>query len=243
MDTAEFLMARMRQGERLLRSWKDGRARILGYLEDYAMVGLGLLALYEATFDRRWLDESRRLADGAIGLFWDAEGQGFFDTGIDQERLVVRPRNQFDNAMPCGTSVAIEWLLRLGLFLGEDRYESLAMTALRPLADLMSRHPSGFGRYLAALDLHLGPVTEVALIWPEGRDQSSAAPLLRAVFEQYRPNRIVAGSGEPAPADLPLLAHRRALGGAPAAYVCRRYVCGAPTADPAELATLLERGV
>src|SRR6185503_3728538 len=112
VDNGRFLTTSMMDGGRLMRSWKDGRAKIKGYLEDYAMVGVGLLALYEATFDRRWLDESRRLAEQALVLFWE-EGEGiFFDTGIDHEALVVRPRNLFDNAVPCGTSVTIEWLLK-----------------------------------------------------------------------------------------------------------------------------------
>ena len=147
---AEFITGQMVKDGRLLRSWKDGRARITGYLEDYAMVGAGMLALYEATFDRRWLDESRRLADEALRLFWVAEREAFFDTGHDQEALVVRPRNLFDNAVPSGTSVAIDWLLRLAVVLGETRYEATALAALRPMADLIQRYPSGFGRGPAA---------------------------------------------------------------------------------------------
>jgi len=111
--SAEFLTTAMMDGGRLLRSWKDGEARIRGYLEDYAMVGFGLVAVYEATFDRRWLDESRRLAEAALALFWDEEREAFFDTGTDHEALVVRPRNLSDNAVPSGASVAIDWLLRL----------------------------------------------------------------------------------------------------------------------------------
>ena len=97
------------------------------------------------------------------------EREAFFDTGTDHEALVVRPRNLFDNAVPSGTSVAIEWLLRLAAVLGEARYEAIALEALRPMADLMTRYPTGFGRYLSALDFHLGPVTEVALVGPRAR--------------------------------------------------------------------------
>ncbi|HET8530675.1 MAG TPA: thioredoxin domain-containing protein, partial [Methylomirabilota bacterium] len=178
---AEFLTRQMVRDGRLLRSWKDGQARITGYLEDYSMVGAGLLALYEATFDRRWLDESRRLAEEALRLFWSADLNAFFDTGDDQEALVVRPRNLFDNAVPSGTSVAIDWLLRLAVILGDERYQAVALAALRPMADLIQRYPSGFGRYLSALDFHLGPVAEVALVWPRGQERA-LAPLLDTVF-------------------------------------------------------------
>jgi hypothetical protein len=241
---AEFLTRQMVRDGRLLRSWKDGQARVTGYLEDYAMVGVGLLALHEATFDRRWLDESRRLAEEALRLFWSADLNAFFDTGDDQEALVVRPRNLFDNAVPSGTSVAIDWLLRLAVILGEARYEATALAALRPMADLMQRYPSGFGRYLSALDFHLGPVAEVALVWPRGQERA-VAPLLDTVFGRYRPNRVVVGAaeGDPAGAGLPLLAERTAVGGRPTAYVCQHYVCQLPVTEPDALARQLDAGV
>jgi uncharacterized protein YyaL (SSP411 family) len=241
---AEFITGQMTRDGRLLRSWKDGQARITGYLEDYAMVGAGLHALYEATFDRRWLDESRRLADEALRLFWVSEREAFFDTGHDQETLVVRPRNLFDNAVPSGTSVAIDWLLRLAVVLGEERYEAAALAALRPMADLMQRYPSGFGRYLSALDFHLGPVAEVALVWRAG-ERAALAPLLGTVLGRYQPNRVVVGAEEGAAgaAGLPLLAERPTVDGRPTAYVCEHYVCQLPVTDPEALARQLDAGV
>ena len=241
---AEFLASSMVRDGRLLRSWKDGQARITGYLEDHAMVGAGLLALYEATFDRRWLDESRRLAEETLRLFWNTERATFFDTGHDQESLVVRPRNIFDNAVPSGTSVTIEWLLRLAIVTGLERYEAIALQALRPMADVMQKHPSGFGRYLCALDFHLGPVAEVALVWPAGAERA-AAPLTETVFRRYQPNRVVVGTaaGAPGAAGLPLLADRGAVEGKPTAYVCRRYVCQLPVTEPDALARQLDAGV
>jgi hypothetical protein len=241
---AEFLTTRMVRDGRLLRSWKDGVSRITGYLEDYSMLGAGLLALYEATFERRWLDESRRLAEEALRLFWSAEREAFFDTGHDQEALVVRPRNIFDNAVPSGTSVAIDWLLRRAVILGEERYEAIALTALRPMADLMQRHPSGFGRYLSALDFHVGPVAEVALVWRTGGEQA-LAPLVDTVFRRYQPNRVVVGAAEgaPAAAGIPLLAQRGTLGGKPTAYVCQHYACQLPVTEPEALARQLDAGV
>jgi uncharacterized protein len=241
---AEFLTRQMVRDGRLLRSWKDGQARITGYLEDYSMVGTGLLTLYEATFDRRWLDESRRLAEEARRLFWSAEREAFFDTGHDQEALVVRPRNLFDNAVPSGTSVAIDWLLRLTVITGEERYEKIALEALRPMADLMQRYPSGFGRYLSALDFHLGPVAEVALVWRSGEERA-LGPLLDTVFGRYQPNRVVVGAaeGDAAAAGLPLLADRATVGGRPTAYVCQHYVCQLPVTEPEALARQLDAGV
>jgi uncharacterized protein YyaL (SSP411 family) len=241
---AEFLTDQMMRDGRLLRSWKDGQSRITGYLEDYAMLGVGLLTLYEATFDRRWLNESRRLADEALRLFWSPDREAFFDTGHDQESLVVRPRNIFDNAVPSGTSVAIEWLLRLAVVFGEERYEAIALRALRPMADLMQRYPSGFGRYLSALDFHLGPVAEIALVWPPG-EEPDLAPLVDTVFRRYQPNRVVVGApeGSSDAVGLPLLAERGAVNRRATAYVCQHYVCQLPVTEPEALARQLDTEV
>jgi uncharacterized protein YyaL (SSP411 family) len=246
VKNAEFLTTQMVDGTgRLLRTWKDGQAKIKAYLEDYAQVGVGLVALYEATFDRRWLDESRRLAREAIRLFWDDERDIFFDTGVDQEALVVRPRNLYDNAVPSGASSAAEWLLRLALYFDDQQFESLALKVLRPMADLMGRHPTGFGRYLGALDFHLGPTAEVALVWPASANQTSIAPLLQEVFGRYLPSKIVAGAPEDASAasGIPLLAERRAVDGKPTAYLCRRYVCELAVTTTEDFARQLEAGV
>jgi uncharacterized protein YyaL (SSP411 family) len=136
--------------------------------------------------------------------------------------------------------VIVEVLFRLAVFTGEERYEWHALRALRPMADLISRSPTGFGRFLCALDFHLGPVSEVALVWPPGKN--GLEPLLAEVFGRYLPNRVVVGcaDGEPAArAGVPLLESRPAVGGKATAYVCQRYVCRSPTTDPEELARQL----
>jgi uncharacterized protein len=229
----------MRQDGRLRRTWKSGQARLKAYLEDYAMVSAALIDVYEATFERRWLDAARELADDMVRLFWDDQLEGFYDTGHDHERLVVRPRNLYDNAVPCGTSVAIETLLRLAALTGEGAYETRALTALRPLADLLGRHPTAFGRFLCALDFHLGPKVEVAIVSPGGRGE----PLAAEVFGRFLPNRVVAGmvAGDAlAAAGVPLLEGRAMIDGKTTAYVCRNYACELPVTDPTALARQLE---
>jgi len=237
---AEFLLGQMRVNGRLMRTWKGGQARILGYLEDYAMVAAALIDVYEATFERRWLDEARGLCGEMLRLFWDDALEGFYDTGSDAEQLIVRPRNLFDNAVPCGTSVAIETLLRLSELTGDQAWQARALQALRPLADLMTRHPSGFGRFLCALDFHLGPRVEIALI---GEDGNGLTPLVAEVFGRFLPNRVVAGmpaADARAAAGVPLLESRGAIDGRATAYVCRNYACELPVTDRAALARQLE---
>ena len=238
VKNAEFLLTQMRQDGRLLRTWKDGRAHLKGYLEDYAMVAGALVDVYEATFDRRWLDEARTLADDMLRLFWDDTIDGFYDTGQDHERLIVRPRNLFDNAVPCGSSVAIETLLRLAELTGEPAYETRATAALRPMADLLGRHPSGFGRFLCALDFQLGPRVEVALV---GAVADGLQSLVDEVFGRFLPNRVVAGLvGGDARGRLPLLESREAVGGKATAYVCRNFTCDLPATDRQTLARQLD---
>ncbi len=238
---AEFLLSALVVDGRLLRSWKDGRARLLGYLEDHAMVADGLLALHQATLDGRWLDEARRLADAMLDLFWDAEVEGFFDTGRDHEALIVRPRNLFDSAIPSGSSVAADVLLRLAVLTGETAYERRAVETLRAVAPLMARYPAGFGRFLAALDFHLGSPVEVAVVWPAGPPPAAGEPLLAEVFRRYLPTRVVTGAAAGERADLPLVAGKPAREGRATAYVCERYACQAPTTDPAVLGTQLDQ--
>jgi uncharacterized protein len=239
---ANFVLTAMRSGGRLQRTWKGGEAKLNGYLEDHAMVALALVAVYEATFERRWLDEARALADVMLALFWDDAIEGFYDTGKDHEALIVRPRNLYDNAVPCGSSVAIEALLRLALLLGEPRYEDNAVKALRPMADLMSRYGAGFGRFLGALDFHLGPVVEVALI---AAPQGGWSPLAEEVFGRYLPNRAVVGAVEgdrKTAAGIPLLEGRGTLDGRVTGYVCRNYACQLPTTEPGVLGSELDAG-
>jgi uncharacterized protein YyaL (SSP411 family) len=238
---AEFVLDSMRVNGRLLRTWKAGQAKLKGYLEDYAMVAAALLELYAATFDRLWLDEARGLADAILRLFWDESVGGFFDTGADHERLIVRPRNLYDNAVPCGSSVAVEVLFRLAALTGEERYERHALAALRPMADLMSRHPTAFGRFLCALDFHLGPRVEIALVAPTKVEET--APLAEEVFGRWLPNLVAAGmvSGHrEGAAGVPLLEGRAAIDGKATAYVCRNYACELPVTDRAALAKQLD---
>jgi uncharacterized protein YyaL (SSP411 family) len=233
---AEFLLTSLVHEGRLLRTWRDGRAKLNGYLEDYAYLIDALLSLYEATFDQRWLDEATHLAGGMIDLFWDSDQRVFFDTGRDHERLVVRPRDTFDNATPSGGAAAAMSLLRLAVFTGKDEYERHAVDSLRSVRDFVGRMPSGFAHWLAALDFYLSTPKEIAVIGPS--DDPATKALLAVIRERYLPNRVIAG-GEEAADYSPLLEGRAPVDGRPAAFVCDHYVCGLPVSDPEALATQL----
>ena len=247
-DNAAFLLEHMRPEGRLLRTFREGQAKLLGYLEDYAFAADGLLALYEATFELRWLRESVGLADEMLRLFWDEELGGFYDTGIDHESLVVRPRDIFDNAQPCGGSVATDVLLRLAIITGKEEYQARAAQPLRAIHQLMSRAPGGTGQWLAALDFYLSLPKEIVITGP--RTDSRTQALLEAVFQRYLPNRVVMGAPNGVQnlgaaeqsfvTALPLLEQRGLDEGQPTAYVCQHYVCQLPVTDPDALARQLE---
>ena len=237
---ARFITENLQSNGRVLRTYKDGQAKLNGYLEDYSFLADGLLAVYELTFDDHWLNEARRLADAMLDLFWDPDDQVFYDTGKDHETLLVRPRDVFDNATPCGSSVAADVLLRMALLTGDDNYRTVATSALRSLGPMLSQYAGGMGRWLAALDFHLGQPKEIALIGDLNSD--AAQELLEEVYFRYMPNRVLAASeqGDPAGSHpIPLLRHKTLVDGQPAAYVCRNYVCQLPVTTPTTLATQL----
>ncbi len=236
---AEFLVDTMKPQGRLLRTFRGGQAKLLGYLEDYAFVADGLLALYEATFQQRWLDEAISLADSMVELFWDEEAGAFYDTGSDHEALVVRPRDVFDNAQPCGGSVATELLLRLAVITGNQEYALKGVAPLRALRDLMGKAPAGTGHWLAALDFHVSSPKEIVIIGP--KQDLATQRLLETVYGRFLPNKVVVGAEGPTeePAQMPLLQDRGMVDGKPAAYVCQNYVCQLPVTEPEALAQQL----
>ena len=242
-ENAVFLLEKLVVDGRLRRSYKDGQARLNGYLEDYACVADGLVELYEATFETRWLREAASLADAILGLFWEEAEGAFYDTAADHEELVTRPRDVYDNATPSGNSVAVDVLLKLSVLLEREDYRERAGAVLDNLSGGMVQVPGAFGRLLSALDFYLSTPYEVAIIGE--REAPDTKMLLETVYSSYLPNKVVAGSSEndeEATQLVPLLANRPMRGGRATAYVCVNYACQSPTTDPAELARQLGVG-
>ena len=239
---AEFLYATMRRDDdRLLRSWQAaaGDARYNAYLEDYAFLADGLLALYETTFDPRWFAWARELADRMLAHFSDPAG-GFFDTSDDHEALLHRPKDVQDNATPSGNGMAAHVLLRLGLFTGEGRYRDTAERMVAGLYEPMARYPGAFAHWLGAAAFILSQPLEVAVAGDPAAADTRA--LLDVAQRAFRPNLVIAAGEGKAAEVVPLLAGRDRLDGRAAAYVCRRFVCRRPVAEPAALAAQLDEG-
>jgi hypothetical protein len=237
---ADFILTRMRTPDgRLLRTWSAGAPpKLNAYLEDYAFLIDGLVTLYEATFEPRWVEAALSLADVMVDQFWDDAEGGFFYTGRDHESLIARGKDPHDNAIPSGNAMAVTGLLRLVKLTGRRDLREKAETTLRLYRGLLAEHPLAAGQMLLALDFHLGPVEEVAVVGdPQAEDTRR---VLRALRTDLRPNQVVAlkAPGATAREDLlPLLAGKEAQG-AVTTYVCRDFSCQAPLvgAEAAEAA-------
>jgi hypothetical protein len=225
----------------LLRSWRNGTPGGVAYADDHALLASAMLALFSRTGDLRWFREARRLADDLVRLFADEERGGFFQTGIDGDPLVVRPKELYDNAVPSGNSVAAEVLQRLALLTGDRDLERIGVSALRPIRDVLGRAPAGFGHALQALDLYLGPSQEVAVVGASG-DPATRKLIDEIVTARFLPNVVVAVAApedREAAAEVALLRDRPMVDGKPTAYVCRRFACRLPVTTPEALAAQL----
>ena len=239
---ATFLLDTLRQPQdgRLLRTYKDGQAKLKGYLEDYAFLIDGLLALHEATLELRWIQEARSLADAMIDLFWNEAEQAFYDTGHDHEELIIRPRDVFDNATPSGGAMAADVLLRLTILSGKQEYTRRATATLRSMRTVMAQAPLGFGQWLCALDFYLSTPKEIAIAGPW--DHAGTQALLDQVYGRYLPNKVVTGYDPSQPEavdEIPLLEDKDMINGQPAAYVCQNFACLLPATEPEALAKQL----
>lgn len=229
---AEFLLTEMKKDGRLVRTWKDGRAKLNGYIEDHANVADGLIELFKSTGEVRYVLEAKELAETMIAEFWDGEDGGFFFTSNSHEELIIRNKEFYDNATPSGNSAAADVLLKLARIFGDGRFERFAMTILRLAAGQIKRHPQGFGRSLSTLEFSLSPSKELVIVGEAGNE------LQRAVGEMYLPN-IITVFTETGSDELELLKNRSTVEGKPAAYVCENFACLRPVTTHEELRGIL----
>ncbi len=223
---------------RALRSWRDGSARIPGFLEDHAALALGFVALYQLTFDRDWLDDAIALNAHCVRWFWDDEAGAFFDTAHDAEPLVTRPRDVTDNAVPSGNSLAVELQLVIATMTGDIAMRRRADYVLATLAEPLRRSPLAFGHLLGAADLAVRGATELAIAGQPDGDTFRA--LAREAGGTYAPALVVVGGAGAAVDGLALMEGREAVDGTARAFVCRNQACGLPTSEPAELRSQLQ---
>jgi len=233
---ASFLLEKGSQDGRLVRRYRQGEQLGLGFLEDYAFFVQGLLDLYEASFERRWLDEAVRLGTDMVELFWDSEAGGFFSSSQQHEALIVRSKEFYDGAVPSGNSVAFLNLLRLEEFTGSAEFRSKADSLAAVAAGVLAKSPQSYPRLLCAAFFRLQGAKEVVIIGPPGDPVTQ--PLLDEVRRVFLPAKIVVyvesdQQAEAFASVVPLLEGRKALGGKATGYVCRGGTCKLPAKDAA----------
>jgi uncharacterized protein len=244
-EAATFALETMRdEGGRLLHRYREGQAGIAALLDDHAFLVWGLLELYEATFEARWLEAALELTDAMIEHFWDDRGSGgFFTTADDGEALLVRQKTIYDGAIPSGNSVAMWNLLRLARITGRVDLEDLADRTGRAFSARIKRAPSVFTQFLVGLDLAVRPGRAVVVAGDPADEQTQA--LLDAARRGYAPGRVVllrsTKEEQPAITKLaPYTVEQREVDGHAAAYVCEGDRCSRPVTTPDELLALLE---
>ena len=239
-DAATFLLTHLRDAAgRLLRASSGGPGRILGYLEDHAFLLEATIVLFEATGEPRWLVEAIELAEQLLARFHDDEHGGFFSTAADHDDAPgLRRKDLEDHPVPAGGSSAALGLLRLAALTGERRYHEAATGQLRLVAGIASRHPTAFAHLLQAVDLHVHPPKEVAIVGPAGPEREA---LVAVVHERLRGDVVLAVGDGQDEGGVALLADRPlGPGGGPAAYVCEGFACRAPVYGQHDLRTLLD---
>ena len=238
--TVEFIFGRMFRDGYLLHVYKDGQAKLRGYLDDYAFVALGLLDLYEVLLDRSLIDRAMELADIMLREFWDERGGGLFYTGKSHQPLISRAKPVFDASIPSGNAIAAQLLLRLYHLVGAEDYHTRAETILRSYYDAMVSQPFGFAHMLCALDQYLHPAKEIVIVGE--RSDARTTDLIKEIHSLYLPNKavLIFAPGESLEKVSPLMVGKQQIDGRPTAYVCQNFTCSAPVTSWAELKRLLE---
>ena len=238
--TVEFIFGRMFRDGYLLHVYKDGQAKLRGYLDDYAFVALGLLDLYEVLLDRSLIVRAMELADIMLREFWDERGGGLFYTGKSHEPLISSAKPVFDASIPSGNAIAAQLLLRLYHLVGVEDYHTRAETILRSYYDAMVSQPFGFAHMLCALDQYLHPAKEIVIVGE--RSDARTTDLIKEIHSLYLPNKAVQvfAPGESLEKVSPLMVGKQQIDGRPTAYVCQNFTCSAPVTSWAELKRLLE---
>jgi len=238
---ADFILTQLsREGGRLLHTWRAGQARLDAYLDDYSYFINALVTLYEATFNERWIDHAVRLADLMLNHFEDKDRGGFFFTADDHEQLIARNKDLHDASVPSGNAMAATALLRLGKLCGKTEYLDAAARTLTVARPTMERVPTAVGQMLIALDLYLGPSSELVLI--AGTDENSNQKSIAALQEVFLPRAVTAyrnpsamtKTAQSRPLD-PLFTGRETVAAEPTLYICQNFTCQAPIAGVAQI--------
>ena len=239
MRNANFVLSQLyKEDIGLFRTWRNGEANTMAFLEDYSATILALLSLYQTDANPRWYQAALKLSDEMLAYYSDPSG-GFFDTHDQHEALILKPKDIQDNATPSGNSLAAAALILLSAYTGNTGWRELAERMCSDIQGYAVRAPTALSQWLCAIDLAVNPIYDIALLGKDDRD--NFADLLRIVWSTYRPNIVLASALLPLTgAEPPILAQRTLLEGRPTAFVCRDFVCNLPVNQPEDLRNQLD---
>ena len=242
MKAADFLLLVHRTSEgTLLRTSRQGRAHLAGVLEDYAYLAEGLIDLYEASAQERYLTAALQLGEQIVESYQDEDQGGFYTTAKMHETLIVRAREGADGATPSGNAVAVSALARLSFHYGRQDLREAAIGGIRAYGRQIARYPRAFSKSLAVVDLLAEGPIELAFVGAPNDPGLEALQL--AVREVFLPHRVIAsGDGTGTPSGHPLLAGKELVEGKAALYICRNFSCQRPITDPREVTEALPSG-
>jgi hypothetical protein len=221
-------------GHRLFRRYRDGDVAYPGYLDDYSNLVWGLIELYEATFETRYLEEAINLNHSMIDLFWDETHDGFFYSGKDNEVLIKQSKEIYDGAIPSSNSVATLNLVRLSRITGNVDLGRKAEQVAGTFAKRIKAYPSAYTQFLAALDFIIGPSQEIVVV--DIQNGEGAAAMIETIHERFVPNKVLllrpAGQeGEKITALAPFVKNLSVKEDSVAVFLCEGHSCQSPITE------------
>jgi uncharacterized protein len=234
---AHFLLLKMRdsRNKRLWHSYKAGRARQVGFLDDYATLIAGLLALYQVTFTESWLREADQLTQYVLAHFDDPSGDPLlFYTDASGEELIARRKELFDNVIPASNSIMATNFFTLSILLDQPEYNDRADRMIGVMDSVISKHPGDLANWAALYVRRTRPAVEIAIVGPE------ALAFRQALDGVFNPNVVFCGTESSKPTNLPLLESRGMIDGKTTIYVCQDRVCQLPVTTVAEALALMK---
>ena len=237
-EATRLILHEMKKDRYLMRVFNKGKCQGKGYSEDYAFFIQALIDLYEATFETGWLKEADDLNQRMIHQFWDERNGGFFFSGKENESLIARSKNPYDNVIPSANSVAVFNLIRLGYLIGEESLKQKAEQILRLFYNFLDEHPSGFTQMLSGLSFFLNP-EEIGVIGL--RNDLKTKSMLKEIYLAYLPNKILSLRDPQEPIEghwFPFLMEK-GVTEVPTTFVCKGFTCLPPIKDRKELKKIL----
>jgi len=244
-NAAKFIINNLydEKNKKLLRRYRDGEAKYGAHLEDYAFLVQGLLDLYEASLNIKWLETAIELTKQQINLFYDPENGGFYDTGGEDSSLIIRTKEFYDSAEPSGNSIAILNLLRLSQMTDNENWREIVDKSLAYFGERIKQAPQAMPQFLAAVDFSLSKPKQIIIAG--SADDPLTKELLREVHSRFIPNKIIlladGENGQKILASyIPFIESVKMIDRKSTAYICENYACKLPTSDVSTVAELLD---